>query len=256
MRLISLLILVAIVGGIGFVLIFKRDWLFKTVEEGSRLAKGYKPAQTPAEAMDYFVKAVKNRDYKTAATYCTKGDYAEQLNKAGDSAASVGKLIDEVVAYMKNKGLKTDKSMFLLYKLDLFPSNFEVKEAPKKIDDSKYSGLYELKDLGVKLPNVLNEMKNIDLQMFSNALGASLFSNPLGIAKVEIVQEGKDDDKSWKLNVPVLPGQVQLIGHFVDHAPTYVTGLKGFLKEVNNDRYTSPRDFENEVINVLQKAKQ
>jgi hypothetical protein len=253
MRLISLLILVAIVGGIGFVLIFKRDWLFKTVEEGSRLAKGYKAAQTPAEAMDYFLKAVKKRDYKTAATYCTKGDYAEQLNKANDAAESVGTLIDQVVAYMKNKGLKTDKSTVLLYKLDLFPSNFEVKDSPKKIDDAKYVGLYELKDLGITPPN-LNEMKSMDVKMLTNALGASLFTTP--VAKVEIVQEGKDDDKSWKLNIPVLPGQVQLISHYVDHAPTYVTGLKGFLKEVNNDRFTSPRDFENEVVKVLQNAKQ
>src|SRR5262249_42743394 len=49
MRLTSLLLLVAIVGGAGYVLVFKRDWLFKKVQEGTELAQGYSAAGTPQE---------------------------------------------------------------------------------------------------------------------------------------------------------------------------------------------------------------
>jgi hypothetical protein len=245
MRAVSLLVLAVVVGGIAYVLVFKRDWLFQKVDEGKRLAQGYKAAQTPAEAQDLFRKAVKDRDYKTAATYCA-GDYAEQLTKANDAGRAVGHEIDGIVNFMNDKGLKTDKAMTLLHSLDPFPGNFKVKDAPQKKDDKHY-GQFEMEFISGA--NEVFQIQNLDLLMFKHNLA------PVEIRVVEIVQTGKGDDKSWKLNFPLVPGQVQVISHFIDNHTRYVTGLSKFRRELTNERFGSKQEFENEVIQVLQKAK-
>jgi hypothetical protein len=247
MRLVSVLILVAIVGGIGYVLVFKRDWLFQKVEEGTRLAQGYSAAKTPSDAMDLFRKAVKDRDYKTAATYCM-GDYAEQLTKGHDAGRAVGKLIDGIVNFMENKGLKTEKAMTALYSLDPFPGNFKVKDAPQKKDDAKAIGQFELEPISNVNLLVMQQIGNVDPLMFKHNLA------PLDIRVVEINQTGKGKENAWKLNFPLQPGQVQLISHFLDHHKTYVTGLERFRTELTNERYGSKREFENQLIQVLADA--
>jgi hypothetical protein len=247
MRLISLIILVAVVGGIGYVLIFKRDKLAEKVDEGLRLAQGYKAAQTPAEAMDLFLKAIKDRDYKTASIYCM-GDYAEQLAKAHDAGRQVGRQIDGIVRYMNDKGLKTDKAMTLLYSLDPFPSNFKVKDAPQKKGEDKAIGQFEMEFIS-GTNDVFQIPQNLDLLMFKHNLA------PVDISVVEIAHTGKEKEKVWKLNFPLIPGQTQFIAHFIDHHKSYVTGLDRFRGELTNERFASKREFENEVIKVLTDAK-
>jgi hypothetical protein len=245
MRAVSLLVLALVVGGVAYVLVFKRDWLFQKVDEGKRLAQGYKAAQTPAEAQDLFRKAVKDRDYKTAATYCA-GDYAEQLTKGHDAGRAVGRQIDGIIAFMENKGLKTEKAMTALYALDPFPGNIKVKDAPQKKDEEKAIGQFELEVIsGV---NPAAGSANVDPLMFKHNLA------PLDMRVVEIVQTGKGQDKSWKLNFPLVPGQAQLISHFLDNHKTYVTGLERFRTELTNERYGSKREFENELLKVLADA--
>src|SRR5262249_1640411 len=81
----ALIIVVGVIGGAGYVLVFEREWLFGLFRKGIQQAKGYTPAKTPQEAMDKFKAAVKERDYESAALYCGP-DYAEQLRKAAPVA--------------------------------------------------------------------------------------------------------------------------------------------------------------------------
>ena len=66
MRLTSLIILLALVGG-GIYVVFYTDLLKK----GQEAIQGYHDAKTPQEAMDLFRKAIQSRKYDTAARYVT-----------------------------------------------------------------------------------------------------------------------------------------------------------------------------------------
>src|SRR5207253_2199440 len=94
-------------------------------------AKGYTAAKTPAEAMDKFREAIQNREYKIAGDkYCTKA-YAEILSRCHKDASEVGTDHDRIREYAKNKGLMTDKLLFLMHSMDPYPKNFKVGPAPK-----------------------------------------------------------------------------------------------------------------------------
>src|SRR5262249_13217264 len=131
MRLTSLLILLAIVGG-GIYVVFYTDLL----KRGEEWARGYKDATTPLEAMDSFKRAITDRRFTMAAKYCT-GDYAEQLKRADEAARAMGTLIDGLYTKMQNKGYESDKSVATLNKLDLFPTWFKVKGTPEQHGDDK-----------------------------------------------------------------------------------------------------------------------
>lgn len=263
MRLTSLLALIAIVGGIGYVAIFKRDWIFGKAREAVEYASGYSPAKTPGEALDLFKKAVKERKYKTAAKYVS-GDYAEQLVKAGDAAASVGTLIDEINNYMENKGLKTDKAACILFCLDALPCYFKVKDAPKVEGEKSAVGYYEFEALPWMKTDLSSEQQQVDWKMMVQPLTffrVPFAINPLGIptlggiATLQIVEEGKDGEKAWKLKIPLWPNQVGAVDTWLGNHKAYLTGLEKFRREMNNDRYASKRDFEREVFQVIQSAK-
>lgn len=246
MRLTSLIVLLAIVGGIGYVLVFKRDWIFSKAKEGLERAQGYTEAKTPREAQDFFLKAIKDRQFDTAAKYLT-GDYAENLAKAHDAGRSIGKLVDTITNYMNNKGLKTDSLATALWMFDPFPTNFKVKDNPKETGGKTY-GFFEMEfisGVGKSVPSP----KRLDPLMFKHNLA------PLDISKVEIVSSGAGDEKTWKLSFPMVPGQVQSMAYFRDNYKTYETGLERFWKNANNDRYASKREFENEVLQVFDDAR-
>src|SRR5262245_549543 len=139
MRLTSLLVLLAIVGG-GIYVVFFTDWLKK----GEDILKGYHDAKSPQEAMDLFRKAIQARQYETAAKYCT-GAYAEQLKRAHTAAREMGTTIDQLYAQMEKKGFNSDKAVSALNKLDAFPTWFKVKLTLKQNED-KATGRYGVED--------------------------------------------------------------------------------------------------------------
>jgi hypothetical protein len=65
--------------------IFQREALWALWTRSKLGAQGYGPAKTPTEAMDKFLKAVKDRNYEAAESYLG-GDYAEQFHKGAKNA--------------------------------------------------------------------------------------------------------------------------------------------------------------------------
>src|SRR5262245_6689654 len=111
MRLTSLLVLLAIVGG-GIYVVFFTDWLKK----GEDILKGYHDAKSPQEAMDLFRKAIQARQYETAAKYCTK-EYAEQLKRGHAAARDMGTAIDSLHEFMSpqtGSGFQTEAAVTAL----------------------------------------------------------------------------------------------------------------------------------------------
>lgn len=259
MRLVSVLALAAVVLGIGYVVIFKQEWIFK----GKMLVSGYTPADSPQKALDLFAKAIKDRDYQTAAQY-VDGDYAAELERAHATARPLAQTLDQMTEWIKNKAFWTKKTSILLWSLDPFPKNFTPGQISKQEGDKAW-GEYNSEPVTEFDPNM--PVKNLDAKMFSNVLGF-VCSNPKehpfnhasavlnnNLQKVELVKVGDGDSKSWKIKLNCNSTQKSNIGHFIDSQPRYMIKLEGFVQRMNNTRYTDRFEFENELFGDLTLAK-
>jgi hypothetical protein len=245
MRVVTILVILAVVGAVGYVLVFKRDWLMQKKDEVLHRAEGYTPAKTPSEAMDQFTHAVKKRNYKAAALYCTR-DYGEQLVKAHDAASSIGESVDKVLNLMEGKA--TDKTVVLLRMLDPFPPFFKVKDVKQKGD--RAVGQFVPEASGVPPANVNASAGGLDPVMFRNVLQPY----DQAMLQVEVVKEGSGDDAAWKLNVPLSPAQRNDIAHFIEHNRSYVQAMDRLLTEARNGRYLK-NEFEREVVRAFAESK-
>ena len=176
-RVTSIILLLVVVGLVGFVVLTFGGWLAvgwfnkDTFDEGVAAAKGYTAAKTPQDAMDKFRMAIQNRDYKYAAKYTTK-NYGDMLKRAHTNAENVGTDIDKIRAYAKEKAILSDKLHLIMNMLDPFPKNFKVGPTPKEGPDKKTYGVFIWEPLSYKEstpPKVQDEMKSLDPRMYNNA---------------------------------------------------------------------------------------
>jgi hypothetical protein len=254
MRLVPVLIIVAIIGGIAFVFIFRPDLVKKgkdAVEQGIQAAEGYTAAKTPREAMDQFVKAIKDRNYKAAALYSTS-DYADKLKRAHTACRSLGQAIDTLGNYIDEKGFKNDKCTQLLMILDPFPPYLKIVEQKEVngqergafiIDAPKITEGYQ------QPPNGLDKK----LLVYSNALGLPA-GNALQATVVEIKSEGSGDSKTWKIDFKVPQPVHDGITWYMDNYKSYLEGLETFRGEVRQGRYLKDQ-IAPELVSVLVKSK-
>jgi hypothetical protein len=247
MRVSSLVILVLLLAGAGYVFLIRPPW----VQDLWRRGTGYAPASTPTEAVDRFIKAVKARDLATAATYCNS-EYAELLKRGAEANAEMGKVIDGITEYMTNKGLATDKCVIFLSYLDAFPTNIKMTAAPKGDGDTA-TAVCQLEVAGLKgdikdLQGFFGDLQSVDGRMFNRVLMSPALINPRGF---ELAKEGD----VWKLKVPVPDAQVQAADYYISNYKAYHTGLTVFRRDVTNERYASKAEFEQELLKVLQEAK-
>jgi hypothetical protein len=257
MRGIYVLILVAIVGFVGFVFIFKPDWVRKAkkeVEAGIQVhLEGYGPAKTPREAMDQFLKAIKERNYKAAATYSTH-DYADKLTRAHTACRSLGQAIDTLNNYIDEKGFKNDKCTELLLTLDPFPPYLKIvdqKEVRDKqvgafiLDPPKITEGYQ------QIPARLD----VKLLTYKNALGApaALFG-ALRPTLLEIKSEGAGDNKIWKIDFNVPQPVHDGITWYMDNYKSYLEGLETFRGELRQGRWLKDQ-IAGELLDALGKSK-
>jgi hypothetical protein len=251
MRLVPFLIVVGIIGAIVYVVFFQLDFLKKWFGQASLVAQGYTPARSASEAMDQFIKAINDRNYRAAAVYCA-GDYGEHLTKAHDGAAAVGDKVDRIRNLMAEKGLHTNKAEALLILVDPFPPKFRVGDV-KKQTEQKYLGKFH-SDLGtaVNQVDVTSELRNMDRQiMMSVLLPPGMYRGQV----VEIVAEGTGDDTRWKLNIPLGAEQRDAINHFINNYRSYVTALDTVVTDLRQGRYAGRLEFERDLVSRLRGAK-
>jgi hypothetical protein len=225
--LLGLIIVVAVVGGAGYVLLFEREWLFGLFKKGIQQAKGYTPAKTPQEAMDKFKAAVKERDYESAALYCGP-DYAEQLRKAAPVATPLAKAIDELLHNMDMEAVKSEKTQFVLKLLEPFPKDItiiDIKEQP-----GKGKAVAQLGEDVTRPPHFTENWK-IDLRVL-RALTRGL--QPL----VELKQEGDGDNKYWRIYFPVSADLRTAVDQLKDKGMNYKKALDKVKFEIKRDAAT------------------
>ena len=209
-------------------------------------AAGFIPAKNATEAMDKFKEAIHRRDYKFGSIYTTK-EYADQLNRAHDSAVELTNMLDKIRNWGDNKKILSDKTKIGLHAIDPFPTNFKGG-IPPKTDGDKATATYEWEKVKLENPgsNIFEEMKGMDPRMFQNVLSSRAFNG-----QIELVKEGE----AWKLKVPMTPAWEGEITHFIEHSKTYVTGLEGFWADINREQFDSKAKFESELLGKFRAAK-
>lgn len=255
MRLTSLLLLILVAGGL--VAVFglnvggSRDWIFKKAGEGVAAAKGYGAADTPAKAMEYFTKAIKEREYKIAAKY-VKGNYKDYLEKAHEAASPLGVTIDWLTTFGKNKQVESPKSVFLLVGIDPFPPYFETVGEPQKEGDDKATGAFRPVSPGDMAKPAVHDAEKIDWKMMTNPLNVM----PLFNSGVPMVKETVDGNTSWKLVIDIPNPKIDAINYLIANHTRFQTGLDEVKKNINNDTRTfaSKDDFYLELVARIKNA--
>ena len=239
----------------GFIAIgwLNKKTLTDLADQGLATATGYGPAKTPVEAMDYFYKAIQDRNYKAAANYTTK-EYGEQLKRAHDGASALGRHTDSIRSFANDKQFLNDRLTYAMSKLDPFPRNFKPGPAPVVAGD-KATGTFVWDPVKYETQNPLAlaadpNFKDFDPRMFDN-----LLRQPFGIitqvTPVGFVKEGEE----WKLYVPSNPGFENNVTYFMERQKAYNTALNGFVTDMNRLRNVTKAEFEGEVYKVIRESK-
>ena len=251
MRVSSLIILLALIGGGVYVFMFT-DWITK----GRRAATGFLPAKTADEAAQRFAKAVKARDMKTAATYCT-GEYANLLTNAHQPVSEVGSTLDQISEYMKNKGWRTDKSVAVVHYFDLMPPQLTPAPA-KKIDDKTAEVAFMVDNPGFEgpvTPQLFEQFKGHRPALFQRALlPVTIAPTAFSFAgTVRVVKVGED----WKLDIPVAEIQKANVTEYSNHYKSLYNGLDNFRKDMTNESRTigTKTDFESRMASAVSESK-
>jgi hypothetical protein len=254
MRLTSLIALAAVVGGIGYVLIFKRDWLFKTVEKGIQTVEGYTPAKSAREAADLYIKAIKARNYKAAALYCN-GEYGIKLAKTHSEANDLGTRIDREIAYVKEKGFMKDKTYLVLRGLDPYPPLIKLGDFKEDTDKSKAVAVLALdEDLLSREAVPDRDLKTFDANFVGVYCLAPVTLNRQGQAALEIKSEGEGEEKQFKIHYTMPEIQQKAITYFVEHYKGYYEGLGTFHEEVRQGHFLRDQIYD-ELLRVVRAGK-
>ena len=97
--------------------------------------RGYPAAKNPKEAADLFIKAIKARDYKDAAKYCTDA-YSRELLKANDAALELGKGVDNLRSRLNDDQLMTRELDGILFYLDPLPKQLVLTVSRESEQDA------------------------------------------------------------------------------------------------------------------------
>lgn len=222
-NLIILLVVVAVGGGAAYLFIFKPG-------KASRLAKGYKPADTPQVAADMFVKAIKDRDYDIAADYCSAG-YAEQLKRGHDAAKALGVALDNCVYQINERGLMRDEMKAAFYRLDPFPKDIGVVVGKESGDACAATLTFQASGGGT------SGQSQGAWQFDQQVTNAYIMVLPYKSANTVVVGMRKDKD-GWKFDFPS-PTDLQVrVGRLNDKYKNYVNPLEVVTSEVKNDPST------------------
>jgi hypothetical protein len=254
------------------VLYFIPDYRPKMVQSWIRSAQGFSPAKTPKEALDKFKKAIKARDYESAALFCT-AEYAEQMHKCAKQARELGKSIDDLAHTIRDVAkLDTPKGMYTLALLEPFPPDFTYEitntneeahtaDARITLDDAKLSKATKDSDLHIPGLRLDNRIQRTLLPRTQN-IARAVYLNEVGM-DVQLKAEG-DKEKVWKIDFPVTvafalklptgevhyPGTRDSVDFLEKKGPSYAEALDNLKASLKKDPETKS-NFESELRREL-----
>lgn len=238
-KLIIQLMLVAIVIGAGYLFLFKKKDVTERVKSSVQQIRGYTTAKSPTEAIDNFQKAIKNRDYETAAEYCGP-DYAEQLRKAAPVAKDLGNEIDNLLYKMEERKVSSEQVRVVLALLEPFPNNIVM--VVKNPGTDKAIAVIDEKGTGVKDLGKQQHWK-IDLGMIR-----TLQRDVPG--EVEVRKSGD----TWKIYFPAGPNLQLAVSHLKDHGQDYVNAINRVKNELQSKSILTRDELETSLKSEFEKA--
>jgi hypothetical protein len=229
--------------GIAYLALFQREAIMSLFTQGKLAAQGFTPAKTPSEAMDRFLKAVKDNNYEAADMYLG-GEYEEQFKKGSKGAAEMGTTIDNFRNTMKNYELKSERVKVVLGLLQAFPSNWTVGEVKQEGDD-KATAVLVLEPGSTPFDiNLGNEPWKIAPQMIhSLAIGLP--------TRVELHRDGQGDKAQWRIFFPLPPAVRVNAAYLDDHSSNFVHALDK-VKEDIKGRTMTDQDLERGLREALE----
>jgi hypothetical protein len=251
---------------------FIPDYRPKMVQSWILNARGYGPAKTPDEALAKFKKAVKARDYETAALFCT-AEYAQQMHKCARQARELGQSIDDLTHTIQNVAkIDTPRGLYTLALLEPFPPDFtyEIKnrsegaqavEVHIVLDDAKVSKSVSESELtirGLRLDNRIQRTLLPRIQDLTRAVALREVGMDVQ------VKPGGDKEKVWKIDFPVTsaysvklpngdvpyPGMPESVDFLQKNGGKYAEALDGLKGSLKKDAETRS-NFENELRKEL-----
>ncbi len=239
MRATTLIVILALLGGVGYLVIFKRGAVSKTLG-------GYSKANTPQEAADLFKKAIEAREYTIAAGYCTK-EYGEQLTRGASAATDLAVAIDNLQYQLKERGLERDETKLALFLLDPFPKNITILV-------SKESGANADATLTFALPPGGNSQASagkwaLKPEMFQAFTRSMVYTAPTTV-KVKLAN---DPTLGWQFDFPADPALQVRVAYLNDKAKNYVNAMKVITQDVKTDP-TTKEDLTNQLKIKLESA--
>ncbi|WP_020475767.1 hypothetical protein [Zavarzinella formosa] len=233
-RLVVLIALaVAVVGGGGLYL-FKREMVMELYEAN---ILGYGVAKTPDECVVRFNKAIKDRNYKMAAKYCTK-DYAEQLVKGADAGKQLGNAIDDLTYRMEKDGVMTKEVEAILYYNDVFPKS--VTASLQSATDSSGLATFTTNE-----PSF--DISKAGVWEYDTTFTQGFYYGQPG--QVKLVKEGG----GWKMDFPIGPATRERFNRVVAVHMDYVNAVKKMSDEVRTER-TTKEDVSKRLKELLGEA--
>jgi hypothetical protein len=247
MRVVTLVIILLVLLVIGFV---GASWYlhWQPIWGWYQSARGYAPAKTPEEAADRFIKALGERDYDTAADYCT-GDGGYEFKKSADAGSKLAKAIDDLQHNIKLKEINSPKATWVLNRLQPMPKTF-VKPNIKKINDTTAEFILQ-EDLGGIEMKDWADYTNIDKEMFRSMSGG--LASPLALGngtRITMVLEGD----TWKLKLDLPTPLRSSMDKLRANSGNYVKALDKIKYEIKNHVVTKD-ELENSLKNELESAK-
>jgi hypothetical protein len=228
-KLATLVALLVILGGAAYLYFFHKDSVVGLFKKGAQEAKelvGTGPARTPDEALSRFKDAIKARDYKTAASYCS-GTYAEQMQLAADEAGKLGQEIDGLVSLADKFNIRlTDDSKKMLHAID--PSLNPFRAAFDVVNDVKKQG--------------------------DDRAIATVTGKDLGQFRLEMRLEGQANDKSWKIHFPEIRDLRTLTDGIIKKGKDYAKALEKIKDHIRAKSIITKDDLENELKSELAQA--
>lgn len=213
MRLVNLLIIVGILGGIAFLAFVQPPFVVNIYWK----IKGYPYADSPEQAMKLLNKAFENRKYDAACRYL-EGKFRERMYEVSTIASDLGSEIDDFRYAAKDRGEATDNFEVLMQGIDPMPKSIEYDPAQIKEND----------DGTAVVPVVMESSspKGPKLQMI------------LGLRKV---------DGTWRvvldLNKPLLHNNM-IASDVFQYMDKYGKRMAGRIKAVNRNLKTEPTQRE------------
>lgn len=199
-------------------------------------------AKTSLEAIDNFNKAVKNRDYKHAAKYCSK-QYAELLTKADEAARKLGKSLDDLRSRMTQDGVSTKEMEFILAAYDPLPPTFALNTT----SESEKDAVATVANPMPPKPTETRENWTAD-PMRSGAFYMQWFGQGNSVT----IKLNKEND-AWIIDFPINPAMTANVDRLVQRSRDYVNAFERLSQEIKTDR-TVKEDVRKRLKELVEQA--